>query len=158
MKIQSSCICINLRRVSRLVTQCYDDALADAGIKITQFSLLREIGRSEPVALSKLADAVELDRTTLARNLAPLERDGFVVLTAGEDQRVTQIGLTRSGRAVIAKAMPLWERAQREIGARLSDEKLGQLKALTSELSVAASTRIATPKASKMKPARRAAK
>ncbi|HEX6834218.1 MAG TPA: MarR family winged helix-turn-helix transcriptional regulator [Rudaea sp.] len=137
MKRQPTCVCINLRRAARAISKLYDDALAESGLKITQFSLLREIERSEPAPISRLADAVELDRTTLARNLSPLERDGLVALAAGEDLRVTEVRLTRKGRAAIARAVPMWERAQAQIASRLPAGGLGQLQKIVVEVSEA---------------------
>ena len=80
-----SCICVNLRRASRAISQLYDEAMAASGLKVTQFSLLRAVERNEPVAITVLADDMELDRTTLARNLAPLERDRLLKRSAGRD-------------------------------------------------------------------------
>src|SRR5512141_3011923 len=97
MKWQSSCVCLNLRRAARAVSQIYDEALASSGIKVTQFSLLRAVERNEPVAIGAIAEELDLDRTTMARTLAPLERDHLVTLAPGSDQRVTEVRLTAKG-------------------------------------------------------------
>lgn len=133
MKWQSSCVCLNLRRAARAVSQIYDEALAASGIKITQFSLLRAVERNEPTAITALAEELDLDRTTMARNLAPLERDGMVTLAAGSDQRVTEVRLTAKGRAIVAKAYPLWEKAQAEIARRLPAGRVDQLREIANE-------------------------
>jgi len=138
MKWQSSCICVNLRRAARAVSQIYDEALAESGIKITQFSLLRAVERNEPVAISALADELELDRTTMARNLGPLERDHFVKLTAGSDQRVTEVRLTPKGRAALAKALPLWQNAQAGIAGLLASGRVEQLREIAAEATAVA--------------------
>jgi len=138
MKWQSSCICVNLRRAARAVSQIYDEALAESGIKITQFSLLRAVERNEPVAISALADELELDRTTMARNLGPLERDHFVKLTPGSDQRVTEVRLTPKGRAALAKALPLWENAQAGIASLLASGRVEQLREIATEATAVA--------------------
>ena len=138
MKWQSSCVCVNLRRAARAVSQIYDEALAESGIKITQFSLLRAVERNEPVAISALADELELDRTTMARNLGPLERDHFVKLTAGSDQRVTEVRLTPKGRAALAKALPLWENAQAGIASLLASGRVEQLREIATEATAVA--------------------
>src|SRR5262245_35637046 len=100
------------------MTALYDEALAASGVKITQFSLLRAVERNEPAAIGTLAEDLDLDRTTLARNLEPLQRDGLIDLDAGEDRRVTEVRLTRKGRSALAKAMPLWRKAQADVGER----------------------------------------
>ena len=138
MKWQSSCVCVNLRRAARAVSQIYDEALAESGIKITQFSLLRAVERNEPVAISVLADELELDRTTMARNLGPLERDHLVKLTPGSDQRVTEVRLTPKGRAAVVKALPLWQNAQAEIAGLLASGHLEQLREIASEATAVA--------------------
>lgn len=120
MKRQTTCVCVNLRRATRALTQLYDSALADAGVKVTQFSVLRAIERNEPAPITVLADDLDLDRTTLTRNLLPLQRDRLVTLAAGkQDQRVTEVRLTAKGRRAIAAALPLWQQVQGEIAERL---------------------------------------
>lgn len=128
MSEQPDCICIHLRRLARSVTQAYDEALAGSGIKLTQFSLLRTVQRNEPAPIGLLADALELDRTTLARNLRPLERDGLLVTAAAEaDQRVTEVRLTAAGRRVIARALPAWQHAQERMVKTFGARQLGLL-------------------------------
>jgi DNA-binding MarR family transcriptional regulator len=124
---QPVCLCTNLRRTARAVSNIYDAALASAGIKITQFSLLRAVERSEPIAMSELADDVALDRTTLARNLALLARDRLIDLSTGTDQRVTEVRLTRAGRSAIEKAIPLWNNTQREVSRFLGPAMIEQI-------------------------------
>jgi len=136
MKRQPTCVCVNLRRLARATTQLYDQALAASGIKVTQYSLLCAIEREQPVAISALAGEVELDRTTLARNLAPLQRDGLIELSAVvTDKRVTEVTLTRQGRAAIARARPQWERAQQQVSQKIGAQRLQMLRALAEELS-----------------------
>jgi len=146
MKRQPQCVCVNLRRAARAVSQLYDAALSASGIKVTQFSLLRAVERNEPAAIGVLADELDLDRTTLARNLLPLERDGLVTLAAGSDQRVTEVHLTTQGRKAVAHALPLWQAAQNSVARRLGAERLEQLRALAAdaiEIAAAEQPRIA---------------
>jgi DNA-binding MarR family transcriptional regulator len=139
----TDCICVNLRRAARAMTALYDDALAPAGIKVTQYSLLCAVERNEPAAIGTLSDELDLDRTTLARNLNPLERDGLIELAAGDDRRVTEVRLTRKGRAAVAKATPLWRRAQAEIGGRFAADRLAQLRAIAVEAAAVADGMVA---------------
>jgi DNA-binding MarR family transcriptional regulator len=133
MKRQPECVCANLRRAARAMTALYDDALAKSGIKITQFSLLRAVERNEPASVTALAADLDLDRTTLARNLNPLERDGLIEVAAGRDRRVTEVRLTARGRRAVAKALPLWQKAQEEVGRRFAAGKLDQLRTIAAE-------------------------
>jgi DNA-binding MarR family transcriptional regulator len=140
-----TCICTNLRRTARAISHIYDAALAPAGIKITQFSLLRAIERREPVAISDLAEEVVLDRTTLARNLAPLERDRLLTLSSGEDQRVTEVRLTRKGRERIEAALPLWLATQADVGRLMSPGRITQIQDIAQEATSAATTFVHSP-------------
>lgn len=133
MKRQPHCVCVNLRRLARMTTQLYDQALAASGIKVTQYSLLCAIEREQPVAISALAAEVELDRTTLARNLAPLQRDGLIALRGAQDKRVTEVTLTAKGRSAIARARPQWERAQAEVTQRIGAQRAAMLRTLAEE-------------------------
>lgn len=135
MSEQPECLCIHLRRLARSVTQSYDEALADSGVKLTQFSLLRAIQRNEPAPIGLLAEVQELDRTTLARNLRPLERDGLVTLAAtSSDQRVTEVRLTAAGRRAIARALPAWQRAQEHLAKTLGERRMKLLRELSETL------------------------
>src|ERR1700694_5434080 len=79
----AACTCGSLRKASRRISQLYDTALAPAGIKSTQYSILSEVERggfAEPVTMSELASAMVMDRSTLGHNLRPLQRDDLIVL------------------------------------------------------------------------------
>ena len=138
MPRQTDCICVNLRRVARAMTALYDEALAPAGIKVTQFSLLRAVQRNEPAAIGTLSEELDLDRTTLARNLNPLQREGLIELAAGDDRRVTEVRLTRRGRSAVEKALPLWREAQASLGERFSADRVAQLRAIAAEAAAVA--------------------
>ncbi len=121
------CTCFALRRASRLVTQVYDDALRPAGIRSTQLSLLLAARVFEPIPVSRLARIMATDRTTISRNLRPLEADGLIRVSEGEDRRVREVTLTRKGQRTVAQALPLWERAQRRMREELGDQRLQRL-------------------------------
>jgi DNA-binding MarR family transcriptional regulator len=106
------CACFNLRKAARAVTQLYEAALAPSGIRATQFSVLVALALVEGAPLSRVAEGLVMDRTTLTRNLRPLERQGWVRIEAGEDRRERNLSLTRSGRVALERALPLWQQAQ----------------------------------------------
>ena len=114
-EVAAGCACRNLRRTARAVTQLYDQALRPSGLRITQYTLLVAVALSEPVPITRLADALDLDRTTLARDLKPLTERGLVQIAAGEDRRMRRVRLTPQGRAAMERAYPLWQRAQARI-------------------------------------------
>jgi DNA-binding MarR family transcriptional regulator len=118
----SQCALANLRRASRAVTRLFDDALAPSGLRSTQFTLLATVAAAETMSMSELADALGMDRTTLARNLGPLERDHLVRVEPGADQRVRLVSLTESGFERFKIAVPMRQTAQRRIVAALGVE------------------------------------
>jgi DNA-binding MarR family transcriptional regulator len=114
-EVAAGCACRNLRRTARAVTQLYDQTLRPSGLRITQFTLLVAVALGEPVPITRLAEALDLDRTTLARDLKPLTERGLVELTAGEDRRMRMVRLTGQGRKALGRAYPLWQQAQARI-------------------------------------------
>jgi DNA-binding MarR family transcriptional regulator len=113
---RAACTCGSLRKASRRISQFYDAALAPAGIKSTQFSILSEVERGSgagPVSMCELASAMVMDRSTLGHNLRPLERDDLVVLRqARHDRRKRHVELTRKGKVLLPRARRLWRRAE----------------------------------------------
>jgi DNA-binding MarR family transcriptional regulator len=114
-EVADGCACKNLRRTARAVTQLYDETLRPSGLRITQFTLLVAVAIGEPVPITRLADALSLDRTTLARDLKPLTDRGLIEITAGNDRRTRVVRLTGQGRDALGRAYPLWQSAQARI-------------------------------------------
>jgi DNA-binding MarR family transcriptional regulator len=123
------CACFNLRKAARAVTQIYEAALAPSGIHATQFSVLVALAVADGAPLSRVADGLVMDRTTLTRNLRPLERRGWVRTEAGDDRRERNLSLTRSGRAALERALPLWQQAQARLHEQLGDARWTRLRA-----------------------------
>jgi len=123
----SPCTCSRLRRATRAVTQLYDDALAPAGLRVTQLSLLRTLQREGTLRIGDLAARNLLDRTALSRNLDPLADRKLVAIVPGRDARTREVTLTRQGIAAIAGAAPHWERAQREVARQVGRGRLDAL-------------------------------
>ena len=128
------CICVAVRKASRRLTAVYDEVLAPEGINLAQFSLLRNIRRSGPVSLTQLGEIVELDRSTLGRNVRVLERMGLVKATPGADQREAAVSLSPNGLATLNRSIPLWESVQTDIYARIGAQGAAQLEALLGAL------------------------
>jgi len=122
-----ACACGRLRRATRALTQLYDDEMAPAGLRVTQYSLLSTLGRDSPMRISELAAASLLDRTALSRNLDPLVARGLVEIVAGRDARTRNVALTRAGAAALKAAEPHWRRAQARVAKRLGADKLHTL-------------------------------
>jgi DNA-binding MarR family transcriptional regulator len=127
-EVHQSCLGSALRQASRALTQHYDSAFAVAGIRSTQFSVLVALGHAPSVPLSRLAEALVMDRTTLTRNLGPLLRRGLVAESGAKDQRVRSYALTARGQQVLARALPEWKAAQARILRALAKEDAEQLR------------------------------
>lgn len=110
-----NCACFSLRKAARAVTQLYDEILKPTGIRAAQFSLLVAAKAYGPVTVTRLAEMGVMDRTTLTRNLKPLERKGLVNVVSGKDQRTRLITLTILGQDALAGALPLWKKAQARV-------------------------------------------
>ncbi len=123
----SVCVCVNVRRAARAITRVYDQALAPVDLKVTQFSALANIMHSGPLNISRLAKILQLDRTTLVRNLKALEASGFIENGASSDPRERTVQVTSSGRTIVERAMPCWKNAQKRVEAELGRENVRQL-------------------------------
>ncbi len=118
---------INLRRAARAVTQMYDRFLAPSNLQVTQFSVLVACAVAGPAPMTLLSEQLVMDRTTLVRNLKPLQTRGLVMVSTGEDRRVHVVALTDKGYSALAKALPLWQEAQNQIVKSFGQRRLGNL-------------------------------
>jgi DNA-binding MarR family transcriptional regulator len=132
--LETVCVCNKARRAARAMTRLYDEALAPAGLRVTQYSLLRMMLRLGPQPITGVAEGTGLDRTTLARNLRPLLADGLVALGPGRDQRERRIAVTAKGRRKVARATPHWEAAQAKVTTVLGEAEHARLFALLGKL------------------------
>lgn len=121
--ISTTCTCSNLRKAARAITQLYDEVLQPSGLLVNQFTLLVAIALAGSATITRLAQALVMDRTTLTRNLKPLVRQGLIEIEPGQDQRVRIIKLTDEGRTALIKALPLWEQAQSRVVKGLGQER-----------------------------------
>ncbi|SDI59570.1 DNA-binding transcriptional regulator, MarR family [Desulfosporosinus hippei DSM 8344] len=134
-KSPSPCHCLNIRRASRSVTQFYERVLEPSGLKVTQYSLLRNLEWAKLVSMTELARIMRIDRTTLNRNIKPLVKAGLIEVNAsGEDSRSRNVMLTEAGKVTLANAGVLWREAQESIEEYLGIEELDNLKKLLSKL------------------------
>jgi len=113
------CVCGNLRMATRAVTRLYDEQLQPCGLRASQLSVLWATSALGPATVQSVARTISMDQSTLIRNLRLLERDALVSISAGADRRERIVKITASGRRRFERAMPLWERAQRQLSRRL---------------------------------------
>ena len=121
------CVCATARMAARSLTRIYDRALEPAGIRTTQFSVLARLLEEGPLPLTHLAGRLAMDRTTLARDLGPLERRGLVAISVGADRRVRMAALTPAGRRLVDEVRPLWKQVQRDVRAELGPDRVARL-------------------------------
>ena len=142
MDIGQTCAVFNLRKASRVVTQLYEEIMKPSGILPTQFTLLVASRAWGPITISSMAEALVMDRTTLTRNLKPLEREGLLSVSPGkDDQRAREVSLTSKGLKQLKQALPLWNEAQRKIKQSLGTSRLDQLlRDLNAVVSIAGSS------------------
>lgn len=127
-QLSGPCACTTLRKAARAIGRVYDDALADAGMTTAQFAILRHVSRGQPLPLSRLADGLVMDRTSLYRALAPIEARGWVKVSAGSG-KTKLASLTPEGRAAMEGAEAGWAGVQRRIVGTMGAEAWAGLEA-----------------------------
>lgn len=124
------CTCQKLRSAARAATRMYDDHLRPAGLTIGQYSALAALYYVSSMPMNKLANRLEMDRTTLTRSLAILERDRLIAIEPDpEDTRVRAISITNTGLQKLVEAFPLWEAAQEAMTHALGARPLKEFRA-----------------------------
>lgn len=124
------CTNLKLRQLGRMVTRHYDRYLAEAGLKNTQYALLSHVVRLGPIRPSDLARRMQMDASTLTRNLQPMAAQGWLTIGQGEDGRSRLIAATREGLEMRAKGQRVWKEAQLALNGLLGVERVFALHAL----------------------------
>ena len=127
------CTNFKLRQATRLVSQLCETHFADSGLKTTQYALLSHVDKLGPLQPGELARKMDLDASTLTRNLQPLLAGGWIEIGPGDDGRSRIVQVTPAGRAKRAQMKAHWKRAQLAVNARLGDERVQRLHALLDE-------------------------
>ncbi len=127
----SDCNCLAVRQAARYVTQLYDRHLAASGLRTGQYGILAKLRRLGPMTINELAAELIIDRTTLGRNIRPLERDGLIAVTPGRtDRRVKELRLTEAGEARFQETRQAWVDAQRSFETGFGPERSAELRGL----------------------------
>jgi len=135
MSAVENCVCFNLRRVTRTVTQFFDAEMRRHGIRPTQGTILLALNAKESWTMAELSDCLGLERTTLVRNLQPLQRDGLVTADGGGRGNRVELTITAKGRKQVEKFMPAWRAAQSAVVKTLGEKRWS---AILSDLETAA--------------------
>lgn len=124
------CSCHRLRKLSRMMTQRYDQALAPAGVNVNQYAILRR-AQIQPRTVGELALTLGMERSTLSRDLKHLVAVGWVRLQRDpDDARQRRIEVLPAGDAVVRAAEPLWRTTQLQIEALMGVDEVGRLHAV----------------------------
>ena len=123
MSAVENCVCFNLRRAARAVTQFYDSEMRRHGIRPTQGSILASLQAKDGWNMAELSDWLRMDRTTLVRNLRPLQRDGLVKISGGGRGNRVELAITAKGRKQIEKLTPAWKSAQSAMVKTLGEKR-----------------------------------
>jgi DNA-binding MarR family transcriptional regulator len=130
LKLQD-CNCLAVRQAARHVTQFYDQFLAQAGLRTTQFSILARLRREGPLTINVLAADMVMDRTTLGRNILPLERDGLIrIVPTASDRRSKELHVTAAGDKRLQAAFKEWTQAQARFESAVGGGRASDLRAL----------------------------
>jgi len=121
------CTNLKLRQLSRMVTRHYDHFFAQVGLKITQYSLLSHVVKLGPIRPVDLAKRMQMDASTLTRNLQPLSTMGLLTIGAGADARSRLVAATETGVSKQAQAQQAWKAAQLALNAQLGSERVAAL-------------------------------
>jgi DNA-binding MarR family transcriptional regulator len=135
-QLAAMCVCSNLRRASRAVTNYYDNVLAQVSdLRVSQAIVLVVLYLAGPQTIHELGEMLALDRTTIGRNLKPLAQQHLVTLTSGKDKRTRMVALTAQGVEALVSVVPQWEQAQAHMVLGLGQDHLAtffaQLAAVT---------------------------
>jgi DNA-binding MarR family transcriptional regulator len=122
-EILANCACHRVRTAARAVTRAYDEALRPVGLRATQLAVLVATAADEALSITALAKLLGMDRSTLTRNLRPLEAEGLIALGNEGWRRSRTLHITKKGRARLREAVPLWEQAQQTLRKKLGGRR-----------------------------------
>ncbi len=135
--IARNCIAVRWRLLNRVITNFYDDALRPLGLKISQLNILIVTARLGLARPAQVCEILQLDVSTLSRNLKPLEAHGWLEVVPEEDARSQPFRLTAQGKRLIEKAVPAWEEAQHRATELLGEEAVALLDKAAGKMSMA---------------------
>ena len=129
------CLCANLRRAARALTQVYEEALRPVGLRGPQFTILQTLSLAGEITQGRMAQILAMDSTTLTRTLAIMERQGWIARREGSDRREWRLQLLRAGsNQVRARRLPLREKAQALVRRKLGESGWGDAMKFTNEI------------------------
>jgi DNA-binding MarR family transcriptional regulator len=133
-----NCACFNVRRAARVITQFFDAEVRRRGLRPTQTPILNALAARGRWGMVELSDWLGMERTTLVRNLRPLERDGLLKSHGGGRGGHVELEITEKGRRMLARTVPAWRSAQDKVVGILGQDRwsaiIGDLGKVAAEL------------------------
>jgi DNA-binding MarR family transcriptional regulator len=128
------CMCANIRRAARAITQRYEEALRPLGLTITQFTILQALSLAGDITQGRLGEILAMDSTTLTRTLGVMNRQGWIAKIYGADRRERRLRLTRIGKSEFNRAVPHWQKSQEKLRVQLGKEHWDDLTKLMNDI------------------------
>ncbi len=129
LRVRDTCLCLHIQRAARTVVRRFDEALRPVGLTNGQFSLMMSLNWPDPPTMGAVASLLAMDRTTLTAALKPLERRGLVAVSIDPaDRRGRLLTLTPAGTALLARAVPVWERTHEAVEGQLGSADPARLR------------------------------
>jgi DNA-binding MarR family transcriptional regulator len=140
LRIRDCCLCLHVQRAARALARRFDEELRPLGLTNGQFSLMMSLNRPEPPAMAAVAALLAMDRTTVTAALKPLERRGLIKVAPDRaDRRSRRLTLTPQGKALLASAVPVWQKTHQDLESQLEDGDVDRLRGSLRALSLVGS-------------------
>ncbi|MGW2054337.1 MarR family winged helix-turn-helix transcriptional regulator [Streptomyces sp. NPDC001840] len=136
-EIVRDCLAVRVRLIGRALTSLYDGALDGHGLTIAQVNLLAALGKVGPCPPSKLGDVLQLERSTVSRNLNLLLNHDWIEVLSSDAKGIREVALTRAGRAKIESVMPEWREAQQQAARLLGTRGVDAVQGVASNMGYA---------------------
>jgi DNA-binding MarR family transcriptional regulator len=135
LEVRDACLCLHVQRAARALARRFDEVLRPLGLTSGQFSLLMSLNRPHPPTIGSVAELLAMDRTTLTANLKPLERRGLLEIAVDrEDKRSRRLIITAVGRALLARAYPIWRETHTAVEFKIAPGSADELRAALTAL------------------------
>ena len=126
--IARECLASRIRRLNRQVTAIYDDVLRPLGLKVSQLNVMALIAKKGSCTASEVGSILQLEKSTLSRNLDRLRKQGWIEVEAGEDGRSRLLSVSSSGKRLLSRALPRWREAQRRTRKLLGNSAVDAIR------------------------------
>ncbi len=132
--IAGECLAVRVRMLNRTITAIYDDVLRPLGLTAGQLNILVLIAKRGPISPGEVARRLNMEKSTVSRNIERMRKNGWSTVTAAESGRKKQLTLTRQGKTLLQNSVPAWEEAQTRTRAVLGRRGAGSIHSVGNAL------------------------